>query len=123
MNQGERKKSFLEIGRGAMLERFDYEMERVIDNILDPNTPATKPRKITLTLTLKPDGDRKQIFHDVVVKPSLQPTNSISGSTAIMPDSNGVVTLVEMVPQVPGQMSTSGAEQREPDVIQFPKQA
>lgn len=40
MANEERKKNFLEIGRGAMMERFDYELERVIDNILDPNTPA-----------------------------------------------------------------------------------
>jgi len=121
MNQEERKKSFLELGRGAMLERFDYEMEKVVDNILDINTPATKPRKITLTITMKPDEDRRQIVHEVVVKAALQPTNPISGSTAIVPDRNGVVSLVEMVPQIPGQMAVGGEEQRDPDVNQFQK--
>lgn len=123
MNQDERKKSFLELCRGAMLERFDYEMEKVVDNILDPNTPATKPRSITLTLTLKPDGDRKQIFHETVVKSKVQPTNPISGSVAVMPDHNGELSLVEMVPQIPGQVNMSNEEQREPTVIQFRKQA
>lgn len=118
-----RKKSFLEIGRGAMLERFDYELEKAVDNILDPNTPASKPRKITLTLTLKPNSERNTIGHDVVVKSTLQPTNPISGSTAIMPDKDGVVSLVEMVPQVPGQMSVDGSEQTQPDVIQFRRNA
>lgn len=123
MNQTDRKKSFLELCRGAMLERFDYEMERVIDNILDPNTPATKPRKLTLTLTLKADGDRSQIYHETVVKPTLQPTNPITGSVAIMPDNNGELSLVEMVPQIPGQTSVGGGEQSEPTIIQFCKQA
>lgn len=121
MNQSERRKSFLEIGRGAMMERFDYELEKVIDNILDPNTPANKPRKVTLTLTLIPDVDRQYISHGVTVKPTLQPTNPISGSTAIMSGRDGGVQLVEMVPQVPGQMAVDGDEQREPDVIQFPR--
>ena len=115
----ERKKSFLEIGKGAMLERFDYELEKAVDNILDPNTPANKPRKITLTITLKPDADRQTISHEVVVKSTLQPTHPISGATAIMPNGKGV-SLVEMVPQIPGQLAVDGNEQLEPDVIEFP---
>lgn len=116
----DRRKSFLELGRGAMLERFDYEMQKVVDNILDPNTPATKPRKVTLTITLKPDADRQQIGHEVVVKSNLQPTNPIAGSTAIM-SRNGSVSLVEMVAQIPGQLAVEGDEQRDPDIIQFPR--
>ena len=37
MNELE-KKSILEMSMGAILERVDYEMGKVIDNILDPNT-------------------------------------------------------------------------------------
>ena len=40
--------SILQMGRGAFAERADYEMRKVIDNILDPNTKATAKRKITL---------------------------------------------------------------------------
>lgn len=119
----DKKKSFLEIGRGAMLERFDYELSRVVDNILDPNTPAKKARKVTVTLTLTPDEDRAVLTHSVVVKPTLQPTNPISGSTAVWKDETGSVQLVEMVPQVPGQTTMDGGEQREPDVIEFRKRA
>ena len=118
------KKSILELCRGAMLERFDYEAEKVVDNILDVNTPATKPRSITLTLTLKPDDSRSQIFMETVVKAKIQPTNPISGSVAIIPDSNGEISLVEMLPQIPGQTNISGTEQGEPAVIQlFSRQA
>lgn len=35
------KKSILEMSMGAILERVDYEMGKVMDNILDPNTKAT----------------------------------------------------------------------------------
>ena len=101
-----------------MLERFDYELDRIIDNILDPNTPAAKPRKIQLTLTLTPDTERELIKHEVVVKSTPQPTNPISGATAIML-SDGQVSLVELVPQVPGQIDAYGGEQRMPDVIKL----
>lgn len=32
------KTSILQMAKGAFLERADFEMKRVIDNILDPNT-------------------------------------------------------------------------------------
>ena len=115
-SNNERKKNFLELGRGAMLERFDYELNSVVDNILDPNTAATKPRKITVTVTLKPDADRQHITHEVTVKSSLQPTNPIVGSTALVQNGSDAA-LVEMVPQIPGQMDIDGGEQRMPDII------
>lgn len=48
------KKSILEMSMGAILERVDYEMGKVMDNILDPNTKATAKRKISVTLELIP---------------------------------------------------------------------
>lgn len=44
------KKSILEMSMGAILERVDYEMGKVMENILDPNTKATAKRKISVTL-------------------------------------------------------------------------
>lgn len=55
------KKSILEMSMGSILERVDYEMGKVIDNILDPNTKATGKRKITVSLELIPSADRKTI--------------------------------------------------------------
>ena len=38
-------KSIMEMAHGAILERCDYEMARVMDNIMEPNTnPTTKRR-------------------------------------------------------------------------------
>ena len=48
------KKSILEMSMGAILERVDYEMGRVLDNILDPNTKPTGKRKITISLETGP---------------------------------------------------------------------
>ena len=55
------KKSVLEMAMGAIAEITDYEVERVVANIMDPNTAATAKRKITITLTFAPDDYRQQI--------------------------------------------------------------
>ena len=56
----ENRDSIMRMARGAFEERVDYEMDKVIQNILDPNTKATAKRKITLTIELTPE-DRKSV--------------------------------------------------------------
>jgi hypothetical protein len=46
------------INDGAMIEAFDLEFKKALENIADLNTPATATRKVTLTLSLKPHSDR-----------------------------------------------------------------
>lgn len=47
MNEQNQRDSIMSMARGAFEERVDYEMDKVIQNILDPNTKATAKRKIT----------------------------------------------------------------------------
>ena len=42
---------------GAAVEMFDYELQRVLDNILDINTTLTA-REVVLKVKIKPDDDR-----------------------------------------------------------------
>ena len=65
------KKSVLEMAMGAIAEITDYEVERVVANIMDPNTAATAKRKITITLTFAPDDYRQQIGMDAQAKTTL----------------------------------------------------
>ena len=58
MNEQNQRDSIMSMARGAFEERVDYEMDKVIQNILDPNTKATAKRKITLTIELTTDVDR-----------------------------------------------------------------
>ena len=69
------KKSILEMSMGAILERVDYEMGKVIDNILDLNTKPNAKRKITVTLELIPSADRKTITVQSTAKATLVPTD------------------------------------------------
>jgi hypothetical protein len=103
------KKSILEMSMGAILERVDYEMGKVMDNILDPNTKATAKRKISVTLELIPSADRRTITVQSTAKCSLTPTDPVTTSLYITnAPSTGELMVAEMVPQVPGQLALDG---------------
>lgn len=105
---------------GAILERVDYEMGKVIDNILDLNTKPTGKRKITVTLELIPSADRKTITVQTTAKSSLVPTDPVTTSLFITNQPNtGEMVVAEMVPQVPGQMALDGSEQVSPKILNF----
>lgn len=53
--------SLIDMANGAIKERLDYEMGRVIQNISDPNTKATAKRTITVKITLEPDEERQHV--------------------------------------------------------------
>ena len=115
-------KSILEMSRGAIMERVDYEMNKVIDNILDPNTAAAKKRKLTITLELLPDDERQQIVVSTTAKSTLVPTTPIFTSLFVTADpSDGQMAVVEMVPQIPGQFGFDGAEQESPKLLKLAK--
>jgi hypothetical protein len=46
------------INEGAMVDGFDIELRKALENIADLSTPATATRTVTLQLTLKPHSDR-----------------------------------------------------------------
>lgn len=47
------------LGGGAASELFQHELGRVIQNILDPNSPAKAKRTITLKVSITPDDKRE----------------------------------------------------------------
>lgn len=124
MSEKPNTKSILDMAHGAIKERVDYEMAKVLDNILDPNTKAAKKRTLTVTLELLPDDDRKQIQVKATSKSKLEPTNAVATALYITGDSDtGEATAVEMVPQVPGQTAFDSSEQEQPTVLKLVKNA
>lgn len=113
------KNSILDMATGAIKERVDYDVTKVIDNILDLNTKAQAKRKITLTIEFAPDENRKRISISVTSKATLCPTNPVSTALAFVPNQKGEAQLVEMVPQVPGQMALDGSEQAAPKLLKL----
>jgi hypothetical protein len=118
------RKCILQMAMGAIEERVDYEMGKVIDNILDRNVKATAKRKVTVTLELTPDDDRKSIRVSATAKSALVATNPIATSLFITSDpSSGEMVVAEMVAQVPGQIAMDGSVQSEPKVLKLLKNA
>ena len=107
------QKSILQMARGAIQERADYEMSRIMANILDPNTKATEKRKLTITLELKPDDSRQNISVSCVAKSALAATNPVTTSLYVADED----TVVEMTPQIPGQQAFDGGEQEAPPLL------
>ena len=95
---------------GAIAEITDYEVERVVANIMDPNTSPTAKRKITITLTFAPDDYRQQIGMDAQAKTTLAPIQPVRTSLCITKARDGSLLLAEMTPQVPGQVNMDGDE-------------
>ena len=112
---GLNKKSIIDMARGAIKERADYEMTKAVENILDPNTSATAPRKITVTLTLKPDDTRQNIAVSCVAKSMLAATNPVTTSLYVADEES----IVEMVPQIPGQLTVDDSEQEAPPMLKL----
>lgn len=53
------------INDGAILEAFEIEIRKALDNIADINTIATATRAVTIKLILKPHSDRVTIDTEV----------------------------------------------------------
>ena len=110
------------MARGAFEEVFDAEMSKVLDNILDPNTKATAKRKLSLTFIFTPDDNRQTIGVSLNIKPSLEPTNPVVTSLYVTSDAGtGEVAAVEMVPNIPGQLTIDETEQEAPAVLKLIK--
>lgn len=119
MEAKENKASILQMARGAIQERVDYEVSRIVENILDVNTEACVERKLTLTIKLKPDENRQYIKIAASAVSKLAPATPVGTTLGIAADGNGEMVIVESVPQVPGQMSLDGTEQETPKMLRI----
>jgi hypothetical protein len=116
------KKSILEMAHGAFIERADYEMSKIIGNIIDPNTNATDKRKLAITMELVPDASRTNVSVKFTVKSNLAVTNAVNTSLYIAgSNTDGDMQVVEMVPQIPGQIDLYGGEQGQPATLKLVK--
>lgn len=113
------RESILRMAAGAIEEKVDYEVSRVIDNILDPNTTPNAKRKISISLVFTPDSERKHISLSASATSKLCPADPVNTSMCITTDGNGELVVAEMVPHIPGQIDMDGNEQEEPKLLRF----
>lgn len=101
------KMSIATIAAGAVIEALDYELQRVFDNVIDPNTKADATRKVTLTISIKPDANRDMAAVSFIAKSTLQPADAVAARVAIY-DSRGTAEVTEYVKEIPSQHTLPG---------------
>lgn len=93
------------INDGAIQEKFDHEMEKVFENILDRNTDYSKKRQVTLVIDVTSDKDRELVTIACTSKSKLIPRDETE--TKILfgrNDSTGYIEAAELKSGARGQM-------------------
>lgn len=94
-----------ELAQGAVLEQFNSEMRKLLENIQDPNTDAVKKRKMVISLTLEPTKNRDGATIEVITKLTLVPTNSVTTMIYMDKDNKGNIIAGELIKgTTPGQI-------------------
>lgn len=75
--------SVLEFANAAAIERINYELVKVIENIQNPNTDE-KPRKLTVELCLTPVNNRTTVNIKTTVKKQLRRRPRVTGITSAL---------------------------------------
>lgn len=89
------------LARGAAIERFDAELQKLMDNILDPNTGNGK-RTLTLTVVFTPTEDRSTAKVDIRTAVKLAPMASYPSLVFIRKDKHGNALAFENIPEQMG---------------------
>ena len=93
------------LGNGALQSRFNREMEKVVKNMKDPNTPYKDVRKIIITLSFKQDEERNASACKVEVNSKLAKAKSFETNFGIGQDlKTNQYIAKEYHNQIPGQM-------------------
>lgn len=88
---------------GALLERVNDSINKVLVNIADPNTDAKKKRSVTVTLTFEGNEQRNLANVSVESKEKLVPAHSVATSFLIDRDAAGEIVGAELKSGIPGQ--------------------
>lgn len=92
------------MAQGALQELFEHELDKVVNNIADPNTSIKKARKITIELKFIPtDESRDLVSIEITPKTTLAPTEGTTTKMVIGMNGDALVA-VEYNNQIQGQM-------------------
>ena len=88
---------------GAVSERFNLELQKVLENFADLNTDPKAKRTINLVVTLHADEARDVVLADVQAKTKLAPAKKLEAKIIMDYDEKGKVTGSELKSGVKGQ--------------------
>ena len=103
---------------GKLSVQLNKALEKVTENIQDPNTDAQKVRKINVSISFRPNDERNFVATTVETKLSLAPELGATTALSMGRDlRTGEVEAIEIFNQIPGQMSVNDVidqEEEEP---------
>lgn len=101
---------------GKLSVQLNKTLEKVTENIQDPNTDAQKVRKINVSISLRPNDERNFVSTTVETKLSLAPELGATTALSMGRDlRTGEVEAIEIFNQIPGQMSVNDVIDQEED--------
>lgn len=105
-----------EFAGGKLSVQLNKALEKVTENIQDPNTDAQKIRKINVSISLRPNDERNFVSTTVETKLSLAPELGATTALSMGKDlRTGEVEAVEIFNQIPGQMNVEDVINQEED--------
>lgn len=103
---------------GKLSVQLNKALEKITENVQDPNTDAQKVRKINVSISLRPNDERNFVSTTVETKLSLAPELGATTALSMGRDlRTGEVEAIEIFNQIPGQMSVNDVidqEEEEP---------
>lgn len=103
---------------GKLSVQLNKALEKITENVQDPNTDAQKVRKINVSISLRPNDERNFVSTTVETKLSLAPELGTTTALSMGRDlRTGEVEAIEIFNQIPGQMSVNDVidqEEEEP---------
>lgn len=103
---------------GKLSVQLNKALEKITENVQDPNTDAQKVRKINVSISFRPNDERNFVSTTVETKLSLAPELGATTALSMGRDlRTGEVEAVEIFNQIPGQMNVEdviGQEEDEP---------
>lgn len=101
---------------GKLSVQLNKALEKITENVQDPNTDAQKVRKINVSISFRPNDERNFVATTVETKLSLAP--ELGDTTALSMGRDlrtGEVEAVEIFNQIPGQMNVEDVIDQEED--------
>ena len=103
---------------GKLSVQLNKALEKITENVQDPNTDAQKVRKINVSISLRPNDERNFVSTTVETKLRLAPERGATTALSMGRDlRTGEVEAIEIFNQIPGQMSVNDVidqEEEEP---------
>lgn len=112
-------KSLSDLMDGSVEERFNAELDKVWQNVYDPNTDPKKARTLTLKVKIIPNERRDSCDFRVNVTSSLAPYEDLTQTVMLAIGADGHITATERTDQIPGQLDMEGNETPIPQTVNF----